>query len=96
MTVPAVYLMASKPFGTLYVGVTRDLIRRIYEHKNDVDKRAFTCKYKVHSLVYYEFHADMGVAIDREKALKGTNRNEKIRLIREMNPAWLDLYNGLL
>ncbi len=85
-----VYILASKYNGTLYIGVTNDLERRIYEHKqNLVD--GFTKKYKVHILVYYENTGDINVAIAREKILKKWERLDKIKLIESINPEWKDL-----
>ena len=82
----AVYLMASKRNGTLYIGVTSDLKRGVWEHKNDVVE-GFTKKYRVHTLVYFELHGDMYVAITREKQLKKWNRAWKIEWIERANPA---------
>ena len=89
-----VYIMASKRNGTLYVGVTSNLVKRVYEHKNDVVE-GFTKKYGVHSLVYYEQSEDVQSAIEREKRLKAWKRRWKLRLIEEMNPEWNDLYDTL-
>jgi len=90
MKQPVVYILASKPYGTLYVGVTSALANRIEAHRNgSVD--GFTKRYGVHTLVYFEVHADMYEAIQREKRLKKWNRAWKIRLIEEMNPEWKDL-----
>jgi putative endonuclease len=87
---PVVYILASEPYGTLYVGVTSRLAERIEAHRNGtVD--GFTKRYGVHTLVYFEVHADMYEAIQREKRLKKWNRAWKIRLIEEMNPEWKDL-----
>jgi putative endonuclease len=89
-----VYILASKKYGTLYVGITSDLIKRIHQHKEHfVD--GFTNKYKVHQLVYYEIHEDVREAILREKQIKKWNREWKINLIEQDNPHWLDLYHGL-
>jgi putative endonuclease len=88
---PAVYILASKRNGTLYIGVTSDLVQRVYQHKNDVND-GFTKQYQVHILVYYETHATMLDAITREKQLKKWNRAWKIALIEKENPQWLDLY----
>ena len=89
-----VYILASKRRGTLYIGVTNDLIRRVYEHKNGhID--GFTKKYSVHMLVYYEAAGSAYEAITREKQLKEWRRNWKIRLIEETNPCWNDLYDTL-
>jgi putative endonuclease len=90
MKQPVVYILASKPYGTLYVGVTSNLSGRIEAHRNgSVD--GFTKHYGVHRLVYFEVHSDMYEAIQREKRLKKWNREWKIRLIEEMNPEWRDL-----
>ena len=91
---PCVYILASGKNGTLYVGVTSDLIKRIWQHKNDVVP-SFTERYQVHDLVWYEMHATMESAIQREKALKDWNRVWKVRLINKTNPEWKDLYQDL-
>ena len=88
---PAVYILASKRNGTLYIGVTSDLIKRIWEHKNNMVK-GFTKRYNVHRLVWYELHGDMESAIMREKRLKNWKRKWKLELIESNNPKWLDLY----
>ena len=90
-----VYILASKRNGTLYVGVTSDLIKRIYEHKQNLVE-GFTNKYNVHELVYYEVHSDIEAAILREKKIKKWNRRWKLRLIEEMNPEWRDLYQEIV
>jgi putative endonuclease len=90
-----VYILASAKHGTLYIGVTSDLIRRVYEHKTKVVP-GFTKKYGVTKLVYFEIFDDALSAIEREKALKKWRRDWKIRLIEENNPAWADLYEGLV
>ena len=95
MKQPAVYILASQRNGTLYIGVTSDLVQRIWQHKNDVVE-GFTNKYGVHMLVWYELHDDMESAIIREKRLKKWNRAWKLRLIEEMNPDWNDLYESIL
>ena len=87
-----VYILASMKNGTLYIGVTNDLERRIYEHKNDL-LPGFTRKYGVHLLVYYEMFEDINDAIIREKQLNKWNRSWKIRLSEKHNPKWVDLYN---
>jgi putative endonuclease len=92
---PCVYMMASSRNGTLYIGVTSDLVARVWQHKNNaVD--GFTKKYEIHTLVWYESHETMASAIAREKALKNWHRIWKIRIIEQMNPDWLDLYNELI
>ena len=95
MKQPAVYILASQRNGTLYTGVTSDLVQRIWQHKNDTVE-GFTKKYGVHILVYYELHDDMENAIIREKRVKKWNRAWKLRLIEEMNPDWNDLYELIL
>ena len=90
-----VYIMASKKKGTLYIGVTNDLVRRVFEHKNDLVE-GFTKKYKVHSLVYYEQTNDIHSAIEREKTIKKWYRQWKIDLVERKNPGWKDLYPELL
>jgi len=89
-----VYILASKIGGTLYIGVTNDLIRRVFEHKSKF-VRGFTKKYDVVKLVYYEQYDDIENAIQREKRLKKWNRQWKIRLIEEKNPNWDDLYPSI-
>jgi putative endonuclease len=95
MKQPAVYILASKRNGTLYIGVTSDLVERIWQHKNDAVE-GFTKKYGVHTLAYYELHEDMESAILREKRLKKWNRAWKLRLIEEKNPDWNDLYPSII
>jgi predicted GIY-YIG superfamily endonuclease len=92
---PAVYIMANKPNGTLYTGVTSDLIKRIYQHKNK-ETIGFTCEYECKTLVYYEQYEDMFNAITREKQIKSGSRKKKLALIEKMNPEWRDLYDTLL
>jgi putative endonuclease len=87
--------MASQRNGTLYIGVTSDLIKRVWEHKNSVGE-GFTKKYAVHCLVYFEMHGDMVSAITREKQLKKWNRAWKLRLIEEHNPEWRDLWEEIV
>ena len=89
-----VYILASKRNGTLYTGVTADLIRRIYEHKHAL-LDGFTKKYNVHKLVYYEVHEEINNSITREKQIKKWKRAWKIKLIEEKNPEWKDIYNLL-
>jgi putative endonuclease len=88
---PAVYILASRRNGTLYIGVTSDLTGRISEHKQDLVE-GFTKRYGVHDLVYTEFLPTMAEAIAREKQLKKYRRAEKIALVERANPAWRDLY----
>jgi len=92
---PCVYLLASKRNGTLYTGVTSNLVKRVWEHKQHaVD--GFTGKYGVSSLVWYEVHDTMESAIRREKAIKNWKRVWKINVIESINPQWRDLYDDLL
>jgi putative endonuclease len=90
-----VYILASKRNGTLYIGVTNDLIRRTYEHRNGMQE-GFTKEYQVHNLVYYEAFGSIELAIQREKRLKKWRRAWKIRLVEESNKEWLDLYPSLV
>ncbi len=90
-----VYIMASKSNGTLYIGVTGDLIKRVYEHKNDLTD-GFTKRYQVHNLIYYEVFENIEQAIIREKQLKKWRRQWKINLIEKDNPEWRDLYGELV
>ena len=92
---PAVYILASQRNGTLYIGVTSDLVQRVWQHKNSAQD-GFTQKYQVHMLVYYEFHDEMVTAIQREKQMKKWNRAWKINLIEAKNPHWEDLYAKIL
>ncbi len=89
-----VYILASERNGTLYIGVTNDLIKRVYQHKNNLIE-GFTEKYSVHKLVYYEETNDINSAIKREKHLKKWNRKWKLELIENVNPNWKDLYETL-
>jgi putative endonuclease len=90
-----IYIVTNKKNGVLYIGVTSDLIKRIWEHKNGVVS-GFTKKYNLHSLVYYEVFESIHEAIQREKRLKEWKREWKIDLIVKMNPEWSDLYNALV
>jgi putative endonuclease len=92
---PCVYILASKPRGTLYVGVTSDLARRAWEHR-EAAVPGFTARYGVHRLVHAEFHATMEDAILREKRLKKWRRAWKVALIEAANPEWRDLYGELV
>ena len=89
-----VYILASKIGGTLYIGVTSNLVKRVYEHRTEV-VAGFTKEYGVHRLVYFEQHTDIEAAIRKEKRLKKWNRAWKIRLIEETNPNWDDLYSQI-
>jgi len=90
-----VYIMASKPYGTLYIGVTSDLISRVQQHRS-AESKGFTARYKVHQLVYYEVFGDVMAAIQREKTMKKWKRDWKINLIERDNRFWTDLYPGLV
>ncbi|MBT3990365.1 MAG: GIY-YIG nuclease family protein [Rhodospirillaceae bacterium] len=89
-----VYILASRRNGTLYIGVTSNLVARIYQHKNNFAE-GFTQKHQIHNLVYFEVHDRIEDAIAREKALKFWKRAWKIRLIEENNSEWDDLYDGI-
>ena len=91
-----VYILTNQNHTVLYTGVTRDLIRRVYEHKNSADPNSFTSKYTVNKLVYFEETTDVNAAIEREKQIKSWSRNRKTALIFEKNPHWVDLYNKIV
>ena len=90
-----VYILASKPGGTLYVGVTNDLVRRVYEHPEGLAD-GFTKRYRVRSLVYFEPHEDIAEALQREKNIKHWSREWKIDLIAASNPDWRDLFEDIV
>lgn len=90
-----VYILASRRNGTLYIGVTNNLSKRIYEHKNELTD-SFTKKYRIHTLVYFETFDDIGEAILREKRMKKWNRSWKVELIEKNNPNWQDLYFSII
>ena len=90
-----VYILFSKRNGTLYTGVTSNLIKRVYEHKNKLTE-GFTSKYVVDKLGYYEVHGSIVSAIEREKQIKGGSRKKKLELIENMNPEWNDLYELII
>ena len=92
---PCVYMLASKRNGTLYTGVTSNLLKRVWEHKNNLVE-SFTSKYGVHTLVWYELHDTMDSAIQREKAIKNWKPVWKLKVIERMNSRWHDLYSDLL
>jgi putative endonuclease len=92
---PAVYILASRPSGTLHTGVTSELVKRVWEHKHDLVD-GFTRRYGVHQLVWYELHQTMESAIRREKAIKEWKRKWKIELIEQSNAEWRDLYASIL
>jgi putative endonuclease len=90
-----VYILCSERNGTLYIGVTSNLVKRIYEHKNKLIE-GFTSKYKVNKLIYYEVFDSIEQAINREKNIKKWNRSWKLRIIEEFNPEWKDLYKNII
>ena len=90
-----VYILTNRNHTVLYTGVTNDLVRRVYEHKNHLDGKSFTAKYKVNKLIYFEQTSDVRVALEREKQIKGWKRENKIGLIMESNPRWIDLYEQI-
>ncbi len=92
---PAVYILSNKKNGTLYIGVTSNLPKRIYEHKNGFVE-SFSSKYHLKKLVYFELHNTMEEAIKREKRLKKWKREWKVALIEEKNAEWIDLYECIL
>ena len=91
-----VYILSNATNVTIYVGVTSNLIRRVYEHRNSADPTSFTSKYGVYKLVYFEETSDVRAALEREKQLKGWRRSKKNALIEKINPEWKDLYPELL
>ena len=92
----AVYIMTNKVHSTFYIGVTSDLKKRAYEHKNNIHPDSFTAKYKIYKLVYYEGFHRIEEAIAREKQIKAGSRGKKIELITSFNPEWKDLYDNVL
>ena len=91
-----VYILSNRPNTVIYTGVTRDLVRRVYEHKHHLDPDSFTAKYDVTKLVYYESTSDVKAAIEREKQIKGWNRKRKNKLVESRNPSWAELYDTVL
>ena len=91
-----VYILASATNVTLYIGVTSNLLKRVYEHRTHLAPESFTSKYEVHKLVYFEETSDVKVALEREKQLKKWRRSKKNLLVETMNPEWKDLYLELL
>ena len=91
-----VYILATNDNKVIYTGVTNDLRRRVYEHRNSLDKSSFTSRYHVNKLVYYECTGDVNSAIEREKQIKGWNRKHKNKLIESKNRDWVDLYPSIL
>ena len=91
-----VYILTNEHRNVMYVGVTNDLVRRMYEHKNHLDKGSFTARYNTERLVYFEYTNDPEAAIAREKQIKGWNRARKNKLVESKNPNWDDLYESIL
>ena len=91
-----VYILANATNVAIYTGVTRDLVRRVYEHKHSLDPNSHTSKYKIHKLVYYEATGDVYSALSREKQIKGWSRAKKNALVNTVNPKWEDLYPSIL
>ena len=91
-----VYILANITGTVVYTGVTNNLIRRVYEHKHNVDPKSFTAKYAVHKLVFFEETNSRYAAISREKQIKSWKRRKKNELVETMNPTWEDLYDSLL
>ena len=91
-----VYILTNERKNVMYVGVTNDLVRRMYEHKNHLDKGSFTARYNTDRLVYFEYATDPEAAIGREKQIKGWNRARKNKLVESKNPNWDDLYESIL
>ena len=91
-----VYILTNATGVAIYVGVTNDLVRRMYEHRNHLDLNSYTAKYNIHKLVYYEYTGDVRAAIEREKQIKSWNRKRKNRLVESKNPLWSELYDSVL
>ena len=91
-----VYILSNRLNTVIYTGMTKDLVRRVYEHKHHLDPDSFTAKQDVTKLVYYESTSDVKAAIEREKQIKGWNRKRKNKLVESKNPAWAELYNTIL
>lgn len=89
-----VYMMSDKPRGVIYIGVTSDLYARVYEHRN-AEQAGYTQKYRAKNLVWFETHPNIVLAIQREKSLKRYMREWKIKLVEELNPTWMDLYERI-
>ena len=95
MKQPAIYILSNRRNGTLYTGVTSNLIQRIYQHKHDIIP-GFTLKYQYKLLIFYEILSTMEAAITREKQIKSGSRKQKLKLIESMNPEWKDLYEEII
>ena len=91
-----VYLLTNKNKNVIYVGITNNLVRRVWEHKEHSDSNSFTAKYNVTQLVYFEDTTDVRAVIEREKQIKSWNRDRKNKLVETMNPEWVDLYPSIV
>ena len=91
-----VYILSNHTNTAIYTGVTRDLVRRVYEHKHHMDPNSYTAKYSIHKLVYFESTCDVNAAIEREKQIKSWNRKRKNKLVESKNPSWAELYDSIL
>ena len=91
-----VYILSNNHKNVIYTGVTSDLRKRVYEHKNHLERNSFTARYNVENLVYYEVTTNVEAAIAREKQIKSWNRKRKDKLICSKNPNWIDLYESIL
>ena len=91
-----VYILSNKTNTAIYTGVTKDLIRRVYEHKHHADPNSFTAKYNITKLVYFESTSNIVAAIEREKQIKGWNRKRKNKLVESINPSWTELFDSIL
>ena len=91
-----VYILADNLNRVIYTGVTRDLVRRVYQHKHNMDPKSFTAKYHVHKLVYFESTSDIRAALEREKQIKSWNRKRKNDLVASQNASWSELYDWIL
>ena len=91
-----VYILTNSTNVAMYIGVTRDLARRVYEHRHGVEPESFTARYEINKLVYFEETSDVKAALEREKQLKHWRRSKKNELVESMNPKWEDLYRKIL
>jgi len=91
-----IYILATNDNKVIYTGVTNNLVRRVYEHKNNLDPKSFSSRYHINKLVYYECTADVNSAIAREKQINGWSRKHKNKLIESKNPNWNELYESIL
>ena len=91
-----VYILTNSNKNLIYVGVTNNLLRRMYEHRNHLDRGSYTARYHIDQLVYFEVTQDVYAAISREKQIKGWNRKRKNKLVESKNPGWEDIYESIL